>query len=260
MSAVLGHRVTGKGEPLLLLNGALMSHAAWQPVAIPLEGSYKVVRCDFRGQLFSSGKPQPDLDAHLADVLRLLDHLQIGRVHLAGASFGSLIALKLATLHPRRVASITAITSTDWIDEKAWHELEVVRQACLEAAGGGDGGKVSDLSLKMFSADYLASHADDLALQRNWISMLPEDWFRGVAAILEAVQNLDLRPRLPEIRCPVLVVGADEDSVFPPEYSQALAAALPNARLEMVKSGHSLVIEQPGRLAELLQGFLGSVR
>jgi len=263
MSGLLGHRVTGQGDPpLLLLNGALMSLAAWQPAVTPLEGSRRIVRCDFRGQLFSQGPPQPDLEDHLADVLRLLDHLQIGRVHLAGASFGSLVALRLAARHPSRIASVTAITSTPQIDAEAWRELKIIRDACLEAADGGptyDAGKVSDLSLPMFSATYRESQAANLAMQRDWIGMLPEAWFRGVAGLLEAVKDLDLRPELPTIRCPALVIGADEDYVFPPGHSQALAAALPNARLEMVASGHSLAVEQPERLAEILKSFLSSL-
>jgi 3-oxoadipate enol-lactonase len=263
MSGLLGHRATGQGDPpLLLLNGALMSLAAWQPAVTPLEGARRIVRCDFRGQLFSQGLPQPDLEDHLADVLRLLDHLQIGRVHLAGASFGSLVALRLAARHPARIASVTAITSTPQIDAEAWRELKIIRDACLEAADGGpthDAGKVSDLSLPMFSAAYRESQAANLAMQRDWIGMLPEAWFRGVAAILEAVKDLDLRPELPTIRCPALVIGADEDYVFPPGHSQALAAALPNARLEMVASGHSLAVEQPERLAEILKSFLSSL-
>lgn len=260
MSAVLGHRASGKGEPLLLLNGALMSLAAWQPVVTPLEGSYRVVRCDFRGQLFSQGEPLRDLDSHVADVIRLLDHLQIGRTRIAGASFGSLVGLRLAARYPERVSALAAITSTNHVTEASWRELEPVWQACVDAAAGGDGGRVSDVTLDMFSAAYRSTQGEMLSMQREWISMLPTGWFTGVAAILEVVKDLDLRPDLPAVRCPVLVVGADEDNVFPPEHSQALAAALPGSRLEMLPSGHSVVIEQPGRLTEILRPFLGSAR
>jgi 3-oxoadipate enol-lactonase len=130
----------------------------------------------------------------------------------------------------------------------------------VDAAAGGDGGRVSDVTLSMFSAHYRATQGEMLSMQREWIAMLPPGWFRGVAAILEVVKDLDLRPQLGAIRCPVLVVGADEDNVFPPEHSQALAAALPGSRLEMVASGHSIVVEQPGRLVEILRPFLSLAR
>jgi pimeloyl-ACP methyl ester carboxylesterase len=48
---------------VLLLNGGLMTIASWEPVAAGLRKSWKVVGCDFRGQLRSSGEPPPDLEA-----------------------------------------------------------------------------------------------------------------------------------------------------------------------------------------------------
>lgn len=255
-SAFIGHRVSGQGEPLLLLNGALMSLAAWQPVVTVLEKSFRVVRCDFRGQFFSLGEPQPDLDSHLADVLALLDHLELSRVHIAGTSFGSLLGLRLAARHPERVASLAAVTSTDRITEESWRELAVVQEACLAAADGGDGGRVSDLTLHMFSDEFRARQSALMDMQREWISALPAKWFRGIAGILEAVNRIDLRPELPQVRCPVLVLAAEKDVIFPIERSQALAVALPSARLEVVPgAGHSIVVESPGPLAEALLRF-----
>ncbi|MRR12138.1 alpha/beta hydrolase, partial [bacterium] len=46
---VLAHRVDGRGDPLLLLNGGMMSLSAWEELARPLAERYRVVRCDFRG-------------------------------------------------------------------------------------------------------------------------------------------------------------------------------------------------------------------
>lgn len=257
---LLGHRVTGKqGEPLVLLNGALMSLAAWQPVVNRLERDFRVVRCDFRGQMFSPGGPQPDRAAHRADVLALLDHLGLGRVHLAGASFGSIVALELAAMLPERVASVAAVTSTERIAEEAWEQLEGIRLACLAAAADGSGdarGRVFDLGLPMFSPGYQATHGEDLRLQREWLGALPESWFRGVAGVLESVGRLDLTPLLPRVRCPALVVAAGEDRIFPVARSQALAAALPAARLVVLPgAGHNVAIEQPGPLAEALRQF-----
>ena len=149
-SPFLTHRVSGQGEPLLLLNGALMSLAAWQPLMARLEKSWKVIRCDFRGQFFSLGEQEPPLDAHIRDVLALLDHLALRRVHIAGVSFGSLAALRMAARHPERVASIAAITSSDYIlPVGAWLLLEPVRDALLAK----DGQRVYDVCLPLFGVD-----------------------------------------------------------------------------------------------------------
>jgi pimeloyl-ACP methyl ester carboxylesterase len=252
-SPFLMHRVSGKGDPLLLLNGALMSLAAWQPLMPRLEQTWKVVRCDFRGQFFSPGEQEPHLDAHIRDVLALLDHLALRRVHIAGVSFGSLAALRMAARHPERVASIAAITSSDYIrPEGAWRLLEPVRDALLAA----DAQRVFDVSLPMFGDDYVAREKETIELQHQWITNLPAAWHRGVGKIMQAVQAIDLREDLPKVRCPVQVISAEQDKIFPPEEGRILASSVRNGRFELVAgAGHNLVVEKPQALAEILAGF-----
>ena len=252
-SPFLMHRVAGRGEPLLLLNGALMSMAAWQPLMPRLEPSWKVIRCDFRGQFFSPGEQEPHLDAHVRDVLALLDHLALPRVHIAGVSFGSLAALRMAARHPERVASIAAITSSDYIrPEAAWRLLGPVQEALLAR----DGGRLFNVSLPMFGDDYLAREKETIELQRQWITNLPEIWHRGVGQIMASVEEIDLRQDLPQVRCPVQVISAEQDKIFPPAEGESLASSVQNGRFAVVPgAGHNLVVEKPQSVAELLAAF-----
>lgn len=61
---VLTHRVDGDGPPLVLLNGGIMSLAAWQPFIASLSSDYRVVRCDFRGQPLTPGLYSDSLNEH----------------------------------------------------------------------------------------------------------------------------------------------------------------------------------------------------
>ena len=100
-AGVLAHRLDGDGEPLLLLNGGMMSISSWDPFIEPFVERYRVVRCDFRGQLRSHEPPHRTLDGHVADVIALLDSLKIARTRVIGASFGAEVGLLLAA-HPSR--------------------------------------------------------------------------------------------------------------------------------------------------------------
>jgi 3-oxoadipate enol-lactonase len=259
-SEVLAHQTDGAGEPLLLLNGGMMSMAAWEPVAAPLAESFRVVRCDFRGQLLSPGEPAPDLAVHVSDVLALLDHLEIARAHVAGTSFGGLVGLLLAVRHPDRVSSLAAVTATDRITGEMWEGTVRMREAALEAAAGGDGGRVHDLIVPAtFTPEFLAAQAGALAFRRRQVAALPPIWFRGVAGILGALQGLDFRPELPRIQCPTLIVAGERDLTFPLEHSRALAEGIPGARLEIVPgTAHGLAVEHAGLLVPILRDFLTS--
>lgn len=261
--SLLAHRVTGNPDaPLLfLLNGGLMTMAAWEKIAASLEDAFRIVRCDFRGQLFSPGVPEPRLESHAEDLVALLDALGIERIHAAGTSFGALVALRLASLHPERVASVISITGTERITPELWASSIRVRDACLEALAGGDGGRVYDLIIPAtYSPEYLEANAAALALYRRQVGLLPAAWFAGLAPIIGVLEGLDLTPFLPLIQAPTLVVAGERDVMFPLEHSQALAAGIPDSRLEIVPGGsHGLVIEQPEKVVEILRGFVGSL-
>jgi pimeloyl-ACP methyl ester carboxylesterase len=257
---LLTHRVTGSetGPPVLLLNGGMMSIAAWEPIAERLAPSFRVVRCDFRGQALTPGVPEPRLDAHLADVVALLDSLEIGRIHAAGTSYGAFIAVLLAARHPDRVASVAAITATERLTAEMWKGTQLLLDAAREGAEGGDGGRVLDLLLPAtYTPGYLEAQRETLAFHRHWVASLPPLFFRGLEAILASLESVDLRSELPRISCPALVVAGEDDATFPLEHSQALAIGIGGARLEILPGGpHGLVIEQAARLGGVLLDFL----
>jgi pimeloyl-ACP methyl ester carboxylesterase len=246
----------------VLLNGGLMTIASWDRFAgfqdRALADQFRLIRCDFRGQLLSPGEPEPTLDAHVDDLLALLDALEIPSAHLAGVSFGALVALRLAAREPDRATSLTAITATDQIPVETWRDTVEMRELALAAAAGGDGGKVLDFLLpRTYTPEYLESQTANFAFYRQWIAGLPPVWFRGLARILSALEGLDLGPDLGAIRCPTLIVGAEGDHTFPPEHSLALAAGIHGARLEILRGGsHGLIVEQADRVLDLLLDFL----
>lgn len=234
-----------------------MTLTAWEPIVTAL-ARFKVVRCDFRGQLLSPGEPEPTLEAHVRDLIELLDHLEIERIHVVGTSYGGLVGLLFAALHPERTASLTVIAATGRITPEFWESTARCRDLALEAADGGDGGKVLEFILPdTYTPEYLEEQAPALAFHRKWVAALPLIWFRGVAAILASVEGVDLTPRLGDIRCPTLIVAPELDRMFPVEQSRALADAIPGARLEVVPGApHGMVVENPDVTARLLLEFL----
>jgi pimeloyl-ACP methyl ester carboxylesterase len=64
--------------------------------------------------------------------------------------------------------------------------------------------------------------------------------------------------RLGEVSIPTLVLWGESDRIVTPDYGRALAAAIPNARFEIVrKAGHLPQIEQPEATFRSIDGFLG---
>ncbi len=255
---VLAHQVDGSGEPLLLLNGGMMSFSAWDPFVPALAERHTVVRCDFRGQLRSPGIPPDGFSGHAGDLVRLLDHLGVWRCHVAGTSYGAFAGLHLAALAPERVASLVAMTVAASVSGEMWAEAREMAVACREALAGGSRERVYDLIATFaFSPEWAAAHAPEIASRRVLVAHLPDAWFEGLAGLLGALEGLDVTPLLPKISCPALVLLAEGDRAMPREGGEALAKGLPHGELAFVRgSGHALVVEKPRETIDLLLAFL----
>ncbi|NOZ95434.1 MAG: alpha/beta fold hydrolase [Acidobacteria bacterium] len=254
---ILHHRVDGTGEPLLLLNGIAMTMAAWEPVAGPLARRFRVIRCDLRGQLGSPGPPPADLAGHVADVAALLEILDAAPAHVLATSFGALVAVMLAAGRPELIRSLILVAAADRIDRAMQEEVERWRAACREALSSGDRRHLVDvMHPAAFSEEFRRRHAAALAARRSRIQELPDRWLTDLDALMASIEHVDLRPELAAVRCPTLVVAARHDGFIPRERTEALAAAIPGARLTVLEgAGHAAVVEKPLTIVRLVESL-----
>jgi len=106
----LEYDVTGGGEPVLMISPVLAD--GFQPLVREraLTDRYQLITYHRRGWVGSTRTPPPVTIAdHAADAAELLDHLRIGRAHVAGHSSGAAVAVQLALDHPQRVQSLALL-------------------------------------------------------------------------------------------------------------------------------------------------------
>ena len=271
---VLAHALRGPeaGEPVLLLNGGMMSYPAWEPISSTLAARFRVIGCDFRGQFLSpptspSTSP-PSLAGHADDVVALLGALDLRDgppVHVLGTSFGGAVALLLAARHPELVRSLALVTATDRVDEGLRRGTADLRAALAEKLAGGSTDRFLELVVsEVYSEAFRREHGTDLEARRDRFDALPRAWFEGLDGLLAALEREAEAADLPgspgRVACPTLVVLAGEDRVIAPERSRALAAAIEGVRLlEHPTSGHALIVEQPEWLTGVYLDFLASL-
>ena len=254
---LLGHKLRGDAdETILLLNGGMMTFAAWEPVSSGLLGPYSVLGCDLRGQLLSPGPGHAQLADHVPDLVALLDSLELDSVHVMGASFGAEVSVHFASSRPDRVKTLSLVTAGDRTPPGMKEDSTEMRQLARIAAEGGPTGPFRErLVDRVYSDEYLEAHAEELAARQD--VPLPEAWYQGLDGILESVEDFDLTPLLPKIQCPTLVVHAARDAVFPEDCVRGLADGIPGAEWRVhPTSGHALVAEDPDWLVATYLEFL----
>ena len=253
VASVLAHRVDGAGEPVLLLNGGMMTISTWDAIAAALATTHRAVRCDFRGQLLSPGVPEPMIAAHVADVVALLDHLAIACAHVVGTSFGGEVGLIFAARFPERVRSLTVIASVAHLEPR----LRLQTDLWAETALRDPQRTYRTLAVDTFSGRFLEQNAGLLEAGEARLAECPPDFLPAFARLVRAFQKLDARPLLARIASPTLVVCAEHDSLKPPHYSREIADGIQGAELVVVPdAGHAVVLEKPDVVNTLLLGFL----
>lgn len=260
-TASLFHLSDGAGEPLVLLNGIAMTAVSWEVVARPLAKHYRVIRCDFRGQLMTPVKPPDNVADHADDVVGLLDQIGVPTAHIVGTSFGGVVGTLMASRFPDRVRSLTTIASADGFDERMADEVSRWRAACVASLESGDRGHLSDiLEPVVYSPAWVEKHQAERAQRRAQISALPDTWFTGLIGLLDSAHSLRLRGELKKVQCPTLVIAAELDGFVPLERARGLAEAIDGASFASIEgAGHAVVVEHPQQVVALCLEFLNVV-
>ncbi len=100
-----------EAPPIVLLHGWPQHWWCWRKVIPALAREHRVYAPDLRGFGWSDAPPGPyDKEGLAADVVRLLDALEIDRCVLAGHDWGGFVAWLVALQAPRRVERLVALS------------------------------------------------------------------------------------------------------------------------------------------------------
>lgn len=95
---------------VLAIHGITSTSRTWLASARALGDRAALIAVDLRGRGSSHELPPPfGLDAHVRDMLAVLDHLGLQRATVAGHSLGAYVAARLATTHPDRVERLVLV-------------------------------------------------------------------------------------------------------------------------------------------------------
>jgi pimeloyl-ACP methyl ester carboxylesterase len=128
----------GQGEPVLFIHGAIWADFLRPLAEQPAFSGFQRIRYHRRGY-GESGGPAGGFDMQAADIVALLDHLQVDQAHLVGHSEGAMIALELAASHPDRVRSLALLEplpSGSWLAGSDFADLQGVLGPAFEAMAG----------------------------------------------------------------------------------------------------------------------------
>lgn len=235
---------------VLLVHGQILDGHIFDALAAGLAARWRVLVPDLPGH----GRSAPLSPFALAGVREALEEALRARgirsVSLLGYSLGGYHALALALERRVTVERIVLLGAVAGLDAPA--RLQMAALADAVRAGLDIGKAFADLALPPTWAEAHPDVATVLVRRSNECSR------ETFVAELDAIAALpDLRPRLGELRVPVLVRVGALDRNCPPELSRELAAAIPGAALAVVPGvGHAYHLQEPEGLAAGVEAFL----
>ena len=241
-------QIGSEGPPVLLVHALGLDWRMWEPVMAPLAAGRRVYAYDIRGNGWAAGSPSPFTMADTAaDLIGVLDALDVDRAHVVGLSYGGGIAQTAAVAHPERFASLALLATTD-------HPFDAFESRARSAATDGMPAQVVPSLTRWFTPEALAINGWGVRYARERVLRdHPTDW----AAAWRAFIGLDVQGRLGSFDAPSLVLAGERDASTTPEIMAAIAGRIPGAAYqELPGTPHMQTLERPELVAAALDRFL----
>ena len=262
-------RIVGAGTPVLLLHGLGGSVISWSRIEAAIAADHRAICVDLRG-FGCSDKPLDwpyTLHDHAADVLGLIEELDLRDLTIAGNSLGGGVALLVAlSLAETRLSTLRGLALLDsiacpqplpffvsvlrtpllgptllWLVPPRWGVRFVLGQVYHRAS------RIEPGFVEAY-AEPLTTRGGRHGLVATARGMIPPD----VDALMARLTTLDT---------PTLLLWGRQDRLVPLQQGRRLAALLPNAKLAVVDDcGHAPQEEQPNDTAAAILAFLGDLK
>jgi proline iminopeptidase len=262
-----GDRMRERPVGFLIHGGPGGDHSGFKPAFTPLSSRMQLVYFDHRGQ-GRSAKSDPatyNLDENVEDMEALRRHLGLGPIVSIGTSYGGMVAMAHAARYPDSVSHLVLIVTAAHRGFIA-RAKEIVRergtpeqQRVCDMLWNGELNTVERLQhyYAVMGPMYARRHdAAAAAATRGRGTNSPEPLNRafGPGGFME---HYDVRPELPKITAPTLILAGRHDWICAPEFSEEIHRLMPGSDLRIFEdSSHSIRIDEPQAMVDAIAGFI----
>ncbi|MDN5847015.1 MAG: alpha/beta hydrolase [Candidatus Nitrosocosmicus sp.] len=273
----IAYKMFGKGDPLILHNGASDGMDAWEPALLTrLASNNTVIVFDSRGIGNTTAGTEPYSIQLLAnDTAGLMDALNIEQANILGFSLSTFITQQFAISYPEKVSSVILIAGScggkDTVPRPAWfNELQagVVNKSLNNIPISQE--EIKALVNASVGPGWIKLHPESLDLPANMTfqqmkpSLSPQTMNNQMNAGQDWIASdwNGACDDLAKIAKPMLVIAGTDDNLYVPhENSLVIASNVPGAWLVQIKdAGHAVPDQYPEEVGKIVQTFLSTIK
>jgi pimeloyl-ACP methyl ester carboxylesterase len=248
------------GEPIVLLNGIMMSTASWKNFIEPMTRNNTLVLVDF----FDQGQSERMTESYDHSIqVALLDavleevsaQIWYEKFNIMGISYGGEVAIQYALAHPSRVRRLilanTCGRTSPWLKKigDGWNEVA--------KTGIGYAYYLTTIPV-IYSTQFFEERAAWMEGREGFLTQhfSKPEVLQALIRLTDSSVTYNVVDRLQEISCPTLIISSSEDALVPPTEQQLLHQKIKGSVYVTINgSGHASMYEAPEAFAALTMGF-----
>lgn len=250
---IVHYETLGRGRPVLLLHGWLGSWALWRTTIEVLSKEFKTYALDFFGFGESVDRTENfSVDNFVQLVSQFMDRLGIVKAPLIGHSMGGTVSLAASIRFPEKVVKTAVVGSPI-----QGNSLNLI----LKVSGYKGAASVFwtfPSLMRLFIANYTRLMAKDGSslsklIMSDFDKVTVDSFFESIGTL----RQTDLRPRLGELKMPVMGIYGKNDIVVHPGQAKVLKQYVPHSQIAWFeKSGHFPMLDESERFHATIREFL----
>ena len=269
----IAYKTIGKGDPILLHNGASDGINAWDPSFLrSISSNHTVIVFDSRGIGNTTTVTKPYTMQQLAnDSAGLLDALKIQKANVFGYSLGTFVAQQLTVSHPEKVNRLIIVAGScggkDSIPKPPEFiklQSEIVNKSLNNIPVSKE--EMKGLVSASLGSGWIRLHPESLKnipdFQQAKPGLSPDalNNQKNVGFAWEATNWNGACDELAKIAKPTLVITGTDDNLYMPHANAlVIAGKIPGAWLVQIKdAGHAVMDQYPDKIDKILQTFLST--
>ena len=252
------YKVCGtQGEPIVILNGIMMSTASWTPFIKEFSKNNIAIFVDFLDQGQSSRETAPyDHSLQVKALDEVLKVLPYDKVSIMGISYGGEIAIQYAVKYPQKVKRLvlanTAGRTSSWLRKigDGWNEVAKTYN--------GYSYYLTTIPV-IYSTEFFEQHADWMASREGTLTKYfdRKEVLDALIRLTDSSRDYDYTDRLCEINCPTLIISGSEDGLVPMTEQKLLHQKIKGSVYATINGcGHASMYENPQLFTALVLGFV----
>lgn len=250
------YEVYGDGEPIVILNGIMMSHISWSFCIPELCRNNKVILLDFLDQGKSDKMDSLyKQDIQVEVVKTVIDKLKLDKINLFGISYGGEVALQFALKYRSFLNKLILFNTTSCTN--VW--LKDIGRGWINAAETVDPETFYNVTIPViYSPSFYNKNIEWMNRRKEILyKVFQKEFLMAMIRLIQSAEGYDIRDRLNEINTDTLIVSSEHDFITPVIEQEYLYKNITNSKYILIREcGHASMYEKPNEFIGILKGYL----